>query len=313
MQRRRFIRIIAGSIAGLSVRPLSASSLQAVQWNGYTMGSEGSFTLYGDDTTSAQRVIDACFKEMQRLERCFSLYRQDSEICQLNREGRLENPSSDWSHILQATDRAYTTTEGLFDPTIQNIWKAYQSHFEQTPDALTTPDLQAALERTGWQHVNFSKQRIEFEKPDIQLSLNGIAQGYITDRITEMLREEGFEHALVELGETRALGCHPEQRPWSIGLKDPSRSEAIGRIVQLDNQALATSGGYGSTFSADGTRHHLIHPRTGHSETRYRSLSVIAPTATEADALSTGLILASESKIQQVLQTRPTLQVIRQD
>ncbi len=315
MQRRRFIKILATSAAGLNVARLACAhhSLEAVQWQGYTLGAEGSFTLYTENKAAAQAVLQRCFAEIQRLERLFSLYDHHSELSQLNRTGQLLNPTADWLPLLEAINHAHTATNGLFDPTIQPVWKAYDAHFKTNP-ASVAPELavRSALTHTGWQHVSYDPQHIHFQRQGMQLTLNGIAQGAITDRVTELLTDAGYQHVLVELGETRAIGPHPEHRPWNIGIKDASQPTQLKEVVELDNQALATSGGYGSPFSKDGHYHHLIHPQTGLPQTRWRSLSVIAPTATEADALSTGLSFASAETIAQMLQKRPDLQVLKQ-
>ncbi len=316
MHRRRFIQILATSAAGLSLsRAAHARTLQPVSWSGYTMGAEGRFTLYTDQPTRAKAVIKHCMAEIQRLESVFSLYQEQSEIRQLNQNSSLTHASSDWQTILNAVDAANQLTGGLFDPTIQPLWQTYATHFEGTSDPFAGPtevQLKSTLSQVDWQQVEFGPTQIRFKQAGMQLSLNGIAQGYITDRVADILRDAGYHNVLVELGETRAIGPHPEQRPWNIGIKDAQQTDAFFTVAELNNQALATSGGYGSTFSEDGRFHHLIHPKTGQSNTCWRSLSVIAPSATEADALSTGLSFANEHQIQAVLKQRPDLQVIQQ-
>jgi thiamine biosynthesis lipoprotein len=143
----------------------------------------------------------------------------------------------------------------------------------------------------------------------MQLTLNGIAQGFITDHISDILKDAGYQHVLVELGETRAIGSHPEQRPWRIGIKDANDPSTLHDLADLDNQALATSGSYGTRFSSDGNFHHLLDPYTGRPGTQWKSLSVIAPTATQADALSTGLSFASAAEIEAVQTAQPSIQV----
>lgn len=315
MQRRRFITILATSVAGLNIsRMASASpSLEPVRWSGYTLGAEGRFTLYTDNRATAQKILKHCFAEIRRLESIFSLYQHDSELSKLNRDGHLLTPSAEWDALLNAADKAHSATDGLFDPTVQPLWKAYASHFEKAPNTEPADDLiDSARCKTGWEHVQHDRHSIQFNRPEMQLTLNGIAQGFITDHITGMLRGAGYTNVLVELGETRAIGPHPEQRPWNLGIKDANSPESIKEVVELDNQALATSGSYGSSFSKDGRYHHLIHPKTGLPSTRWKSLSVIAPTATEADALSTGLSFASNEALELLLSKSSQLQILRQ-
>ena len=319
MQRRRFIQLIATSAAGLSLGQLNAATpsrtLVAVRWSGYTLGAEGSFTLYTDDKAKAQTVLQQCFAEIRRLESLFSLYAPDSELSQLNRTGQLDQPSPEWQSLLAAAQHAHLQTKGHFDPTVQPLWQTYAEHFRSFPDANDGPSAAAigdALARTGWQHISYDSKAVRFERPEMQLTLNGIAQGFITDHISGILKEAGYEHVLVELGETRAIGSHPEQRPWSIGIKDANQPSSLHEVAELDNQALATSGSYGSPFSKDGNFHHLIDPQTGRPSTAWKSLSVIAPTATQADALSTGLSFATAEEIAAVQAAQPSLKVLTQ-
>ena len=319
MHRRRFIKILASSAAGLSLGQLSAANastaLEAVRWSGYTLGAEGSFTLYTENKAAAQTVLQHCFAEIRRLEALFSLYAPNSELSQLNRNGRLDNPSPEWQTLLGAAHQAHTLSNGLFDPTVQSLWQAYAAHFKQSPDATEGPsqaEIDDALARTGWQHVSYNAGAIQLEQPCMQLTLNGIAQGFITDHISSILKNAGYQHVLVELGETRAIGLHPERRPWSIGIKDAQQPAKLHEVAELDNQALATSGSYGNPFSSDGNYHHLIHPQSGRPSTRWKSLSVIAPTATQADALSTGLSFASATEIEAMERQHPDLKILKQ-
>ena len=316
MQRRRFIKILAGSTAALSLGKVrAASSIDPVYWRGYALGAEGCVTLYTDHASKAQSVLQQCLTEIVRLEKCFSLYDNESELCQLNRIGYLAHPSADWYGLLDAVELTHKQTNGLFDPTIQPLWQLYADHFAAHPSRTDGPSAQSirnTLTHTGWKHVEWKRSHICLKQQNMRLSLNGIAQGYITDRISQLLQDNGFQHVLVELGETRAIGCHPTLRPWQIGIKNAKDTTQLRDIAELDNQALATSGSYDSTFSADGSYHHLIHPQTGLPATRWSSLSVIAPTATQADALSTGLSFATATQIDQLLAQNRKIRILKQ-
>lgn len=316
MQRRRFITILATSVAGLNLSRMASAahaSLQPVRWSGYTLGAEGRFTLYTENASAAQKILKHCFAEIRRLESIFSLYQHNSELSKLNRDGYLSTPSAEWYTLLNAADQAHLATSGLFDPTVQPLWKTYASHFDKSPGIEPAQELiNAARAKTGWEHVQYDARSIQFKRPEMQLTLNGIAQGFITDHITDILHSSGYTNVLVELGETRAIGPHPEQRPWNLGIKDADSPDTIKEVVELDNQALATSGSYGSNFSKNGRYHHLLHPKTGLPSTRWKSLSVIAPTATEADALSTGLSFASNEALELLLSEQRHLKILKQ-
>jgi len=99
------------------------------------------------------------------------------------------------------------------------------------------------------------------------VTLNGIAQGFITDRLAELLRDLGFEHALVDAGEIRSLSDQPDGRPWRIGLR---HGASPAPTLDMENQAVATSSGAGLVLSPDGMINHLFDPRTGWSPPRAR-------------------------------------------
>ncbi|MDJ0970466.1 MAG: FAD:protein FMN transferase, partial [Kiloniellales bacterium] len=127
--------------------------------------------------------------------------------------------------------------------------------------------------------------------------------------VAELLRSEGLEDVLIDLGELRALGRHPDGRSWQIGLSDPRRKQRLLRSLALDDAALASSAGSGTPFDDDGRFHHLFDPRLGQSSNRYLGLSVRAPSATQADALSTGLFHLDWDRLTAVVRGSPGIEV----
>jgi len=187
------------------------------------------------------------------------------------------------------------------------LWDLYASHFTQpvvdpagpSPDAVT-----AALARVGQDALEVAPDCVVFNRPGMVATLNGIGQGYITDRVVELLRAEGVENALVDMGETRAVGTHPEGGPWRVGIEDPAVRGEVAERVSLTNRAIATSDGYGTQFDPAGRFNHIFDPTNGHTSWRYRAISVVAPTATEADALSTAFCVMPMEQIRSMVQAR---------
>src|SRR5262249_55612398 len=138
--------------------------------------------------------------------------------------------------------------------------------------------------------------------------LNGIAQGFATDRVVEKLRKAGLTTTLVDMGEIRAIGSRPGGAPWRVGLADPDMPGAITETIDLIDRAVATTAGAGFRFDAAGRFTHLFDPRTGRSPNLYQTISVVAPSATEADALSTAFSLMDGRRIRDVLANRPNVQ-----
>jgi thiamine biosynthesis lipoprotein len=296
--RRRFIRI-SGAVAGVSLAALGAglalpgrASPLFHEWRGIALGADASLQLYHPDAAEAERLIADALDEVHRLERVFSLYDSTSALCQLNSDGQLADPPQELVELLAMSERYSRATGGAFDPSVQPLWTLYAKHFGMAnadPNGPSPADVADAAAKCGYQRVTVAARKVAFERSGMGITLNGIAQGYITDRVAELLRARGVTHTLVDMGETRALDTHPAGRPWSVGIKNPRAEDRLIATIALDNQAVSTSGGYGTQFDAAGRFNHIFDPATGSCANRYLSVSVIAPTAACADALSTAL------------------------
>lgn len=303
--RRRVLQIMAsasGLVLAGSARA-AAPPLVTETWRGVTLGARASITICHTDAASARRLLTRSVAEIRRLEDVLSLYRRGSVISELNRHGRLDYPAPDLVHLLSLA-RAYAErTDGAFDPTVQPLWTLYATHFARPGADPTGPD-RRSVERVcamvDYRNMSVATRRIKLAHPGMGITLNGIAQGYITDRVTDLLRNEGLQDVLVDLGEIRGLGQHAQGRPWTVGLEDPTTGD-ITQSLTIENQAVATSAGAATSFDASGRHHHLFDPRTGESTRRYRSISVLAPTATVADALSTAFASMPVDGIERVL------------
>jgi thiamine biosynthesis lipoprotein len=201
--------------------------------------------------------------------------------------------------LLDESRRLGTLTDGAFDVTVQPLWLLYARHFATKAADPSGPRASAIAEaaaRVGQDALEIAPARIAFARPGMAVTLNGIAQGYITDRVAELLRQQGLDRVLVDLGEVRALGAHPDGRPWRAALADPRGGPPMAEL-ELRDRALAASAPSGFAFDAAGRFHHIFDPRSGRPAARYSSVSVLAPDATTADALSTAFVQMSGPQI----------------
>ena len=303
--RRRFIGISAAA-AGLALLPFGprpgwAETKSLRVWRGSALGADACIQLHHPD---AERLIALCLAEIERLETVFSLYRSDSALSRLNRAGELTAPPFDLVRLLSESAGFSALTDGAFDPTVQPLWTLYANHFarpDADPAGPAESAVREALARVGWRGVIVDGDRVAFARPGMALTLNGIAQGYITDRVIERLRASGVERVLADLGETRTLGRHPDGTPWRIGLEKPGRRGQITRVLDLENRAVSSSGAYGTVFEPSGRFNHLFDPMSGHCGDRRLAVSVVTDTATSADALSTAFCFLPGDKIRAVL------------
>ncbi|MCW9035098.1 MAG: FAD:protein FMN transferase [Rhodospirillales bacterium] len=308
LTRRRFITI-AGAATGLALLPqLSSAANKKVTWTGRAFGAEAAITLFHPDPTFAKTALTECLAEANRLEDVFSLYRPNSQLSKLNQAGELTSPAPELVELLHTAQQISQASDGAFDVTVQPLWSLYRDHFQQNGKEASGPLSKNVLKATklvNWKKLEVHTNHIRFLDHNMAATLNGIAQGYITDKIATSLRAKGFDNLYVDLGEVRALGRYDGTRPWRAGLLNPKTGEIRDHIFELENQALATSGGYGTQFDDQGRFHHLFDPRKGQSAHNWLSVSVVAPTATLADALSTALSVVSKDKSESILKHFP--------
>ncbi|MCC1494968.1 FAD:protein FMN transferase [Cognatishimia sp. F0-27] len=259
LTRRRFLHLSAA----FACAPQLA---RADSWQGRALGADVSVTLAGprEETAAALVAIPAA---LRRIEALFSLYDSGSALSRLNAAGALPAPDPAFLSLLRAAGRAHAQTGGLFDPTVQPLWSA---------QALGG-DVKAARRLIGWERLRFGAAGVVLDDGQA-LTLNGIAQGFATDMIRAQLASAGFTRALIQIGEHAALGG-----PFRLGIDDPAQGH-LGHVTLADS-AIATSSpgamrlGYGS---------HILSP-TG-SAPLWSTVSIEAPTATLADALSTAAV-----------------------
>ena len=295
ISRRRFFAVSGALAFGAVCRSNFALAESSVtySWAGEVMGALSSVKLVLPDGNKAERakaekIVQLCELEAKRLERIFSLFIPGSTIRTLNKEGYITNPPAELVSVVEEALRLSVVSDGAFDITIQPLWSAL---YYAGRDSISNDDFKRLKALVDYQQISCSTRQIRLGKKGAQITLNGIAQGFITDRIVCLLREQGVQNVLVQMGESYALGRNSRNLPWNIGLECPDLSIKVAKEVEISNAALATSGGYGTPFNEDGTSHHLIDARSGKSANIHRSISVQALSATIADGLSTTLFL----------------------
>jgi thiamine biosynthesis lipoprotein len=305
ISRRRFIRISAAT-AGLALMPFGQAARATPNlftWRGTMLGAIATMQIHHEDRREAERLIAAACMEAHRLERLFSLYRDDSALIELNRTGVLVDPAAELVELLTVSQRYAELTEGMFDPTVQPLWRLYREHFSQRAADSNGPpraSVRTALARVGYHRLTISRNRIVMPR-GCAVTLNGIAQGYVTDKVVELLRSQGVAHSLVDMGEMRAIGSRPDGKPWEVGIADPDMVGKTAAILPIFDRAVSTSGTYGFQFDPEGRFNHLFNPATGGCAFRYRSVTTVSGNATAADALSTAFSLMNETQIKAVL------------
>jgi len=319
LNRRRFLSIAATGVvlgsmpAGLALA--APASPAPTVWRGVAMGALASMTLVHPDRPHAQAMIARCMAEVERLESVFSLYRADSALSRLNATGRLDDPPAELVELLSFGLSLAHASDGAFDPSVQPLLRLYLEHFSRpgaSPHGPSARAIAQARRRVGFADVEAGLDRIRLGRPGAAITLNGVAQGFITDRVAELLQANGFGNVLIDLGEGRALGRRPDGGAWRAAVADPAAPDRMLFELPLgsgrgQHPALATSGGYGTRFGPDPLVHHLLDPRTGRSANHHASVSVAARRATLADGLSTTLSILSPARRARLLADHPSV------
>ena len=304
--RRRALFIGAVLAAGAAIPSAilapRAFAAAPVRWSGQALGAHADIELLGASEAEAKPVLAAVEAEIARLEAIFSLYRQDSALSRLNRDGALNDPPPELLEVLALSRAVHHQTGGLFDPTVQPLFAFYATWFTKAHRARLPEvhELAPVLARVGMDEVAFDDARITYAQAGMALTLNGIAQGYITDRIAALLKSHGYGNMLLDIGEIQAVGKGRDGAGWQVGLRKGVNGPELAERLTLSDQAVATSMMLGTTFDNQGHAGHILHPKKGLTRDYTPRASVIHPSAAYADAMSTAVVLMSEGQIERM-------------
>ena len=301
LNRRNFLSLGTGMVTLMS-HGTAHGSKPAVKKHfrkAKALGTDVKITVFHPEAKRANRAMDAALDKIDHVEKLMSLYRPDSQLSLLNRRGALYNPHPDLVTALTKSIELSRLTGGAFDVTVQPLWKLYSDH----ADSNTLPsraEIKKVRKRMGWEHIRIEPEIIYFDRPGMQVTLNGVAQGMAADFARQALEECGIRDALVDAGEFNAIGSPMRRESWQIAVQHPRQDGNIAE-TGLQGRCLSTSGDYGTKFSDDYRHHHLFDPRTGISPTELSAVSVAAPNALEADALSTALFVLGPDKAKEMV------------
>jgi thiamine biosynthesis lipoprotein len=285
----------------LGLAACDESDSRTLKLAGATMGTGYSVAIADPPAGLDRRALKAAIeRDLEAVNEQMSNWRARSEISRFN-----GGSAPSWAAVsrdtLTVVEQALAVARlsgGAFDPTIGplvDLWGFGPGAAERRIPA--DARIEAALQTTGFRHVRTrtSIPAVAKDRPDLEIDLSGVAKGFGVDKLAERLEAEGVAHYLVEIGgELRARGRSARRRPWRIGVEKPvAGRRAIQRIVGLEAGAIATSGNYRNFFDSGETRYsHIIDPRRGEPVRHaLASVTVVAPTAMQADALSTALMV----------------------
>ncbi|MFC4994211.1 FAD:protein FMN transferase [Rubritalea tangerina] len=253
-------------------------------WSGIGFGIPMSMELYGVTEAQYDHLSRYVENEVQILESVASLYSHTSELSRLNDQRELLGPSKEFLEVLMVARELEGRTQGYFQPAIHAAWVALE---EGRPEA----DVKALLVGASMDALEVGEQRVSLKKHKTSLSFNAFIQGYLTDRVAQEARKQGVQSALLHLGETYALGKHPEGRAWTLAIMgtvmEGGETDLVG-TVDIEDAGLAVS--------AHEASRKLLSPKEGVLQQDCVVAVVSREGAATADAFATAFAVAPEER-----------------
>lgn len=287
-----------------SLQGCTSSEEPVLVITGETMGTYYQVKVVGaGEEFSAAKLQQVTDEALVKINDIMSTYIPDSELMRLNRSsvGAWVDISEPLYDVLVTSQRISELSGGAFDITVAplvNLWGFGPKRSNEPP---TEQAVSEALEQIGYQYLEVRPGKAQVRRTrDVQLDLSAVAKGYGADYVAQVYRGMGLENFMVEIGgELRLAGHNPNGEPWRIGVEVPSVARTgVVQAVEVTNAGVATSGDYRNYYEVDGKRvSHTIDPATGHPITHtLASVTVIADTAADADALATALNVMGAEK-----------------
>ena len=265
------------------------------------MGTRCYVELWADDPVKGNDAIDAVMAELRRIDDLMSHYKPESQLSQINQYAN-ERPvavDKELFDLIKLSTHYSQITEGAFDITYASVGYLYDYPNHVHP---TEEQIREKLPAVNWRNILFDEEHhtVRFEHPGMRIDLGGIGKGYAVDRGIDILKARGIQRALVTAGgDSRIIGDRMG-RPWLIAVRHPDNPNKVVTRIPLSDSAVSTSGDYERYFDEGGVRyHHIIDPHTGHSASKVRSATILAPTATQTDGMSkTAFVLGPEKALE---------------
>ncbi len=301
VDRRAFLKACGvlglGAVAGGALQSayrvvrLDRARLQ-VERTVVRMGTYVTVTAVHDSRDHAEQAIGRGIEEMDRLVSILSRHEAPSALSVLNREGVLDDAPSELLDVIRHSLWMHRATGGAFDVTVKPVVDLLAGSFASDGRPPSDAAIRDALARVGSERVEIDGRSIRYTTPGTGITLDGIAKGFIVDRISDSLSRDGVENHLVNAGgDIRVRGHRSNGKPWRIAVEDPEKKGHYRSTIELGGGAVATSGDYEIYYDRERLYHHIVDPSTGVCPVAATSVSVAAGSAALSDALATAVFV----------------------
>ncbi len=278
----------------LATFSVSAQIVHKRKWS--LLGSPFEITLVAKDTLQANLYADKAVDEVKRIENLISDWIPTTPISEINRNAGIQpvKVSQELFDLIERSIKISKLTSGAFDisyASMDKIWK-----FDGSMREMPTPEMiQKSVSKVGYQNIILDKEHLTvfLKLEGMKLGLGGIGQGYIADKIKELLKADGVTAGLVNVsGDISTWGKQPNGEQWKVGIINPLNKNKVFATFPLEDNAVETSGSYEKYVIFNGKRYsHIIDTRTGYPAMGLISVTVFAKTTELADALATGVFV----------------------
>lgn len=307
INRRSFLKlsgILGLGVASTGLVPLTAEAVKfnrkqhKISKTRLAMGTVVSMTLIHSSRDRAEEAMGRAFDEIERLTGLMSRFDDATAVGLLNREGYLKDIPPEVAQVVARALEYHRLSRGTFDITVKPVVDLFKKTFEgKAHKAPSEKALNQALQLVDARNVSLNGRAVSFKKPGMGITLDGIAKGYIVDRASRVLSDHGIENHLINAGgDIRTRGEKADKKPWTVAIQDPQKKKDYPDIIHMREGAVATSGNYEIYYDREKMFHHIVNPRTGLSPELNASVSVLADTAMDADALSTSVFVMAPEK-----------------
>ncbi|TKB09967.1 FAD:protein FMN transferase [Desulforhopalus sp. IMCC35007] len=301
-QKRRSFLKLSGllGLGAASAALLPAESAEAFLFNKkeykvtktrLAMGTFVAMTAIHSSQDEAEQAIGLAFEEIDRLNAMLTHYEKTSAVGSFNASGKLEHAPVEVVELIGRSLYYNRETQGAFDITVKPLIDLYKNSFavDHKP---SDSEIDLVLKRVGTENMRYDAGSIVFTKSDMGITLDGIAKGFIVDKASEVLKANGVSNHLINAGgDIRTSGKAAQGKAWTVAVQDPSKKNEYPDIITMQDGAIATSGNYEIYYDKEKLFHHIVNGQTGHSPHLSSSVSVVAPTVMDADALATSVFV----------------------
>lgn len=261
----------------------------------FAMDTYMDLTAYG---TNSESAVEAAITEIHRLDALFSTGNETSEVYLINQEksGVL---SEDYAYLFGRSVELWEATDGIFDITVYPVMRAW-GFVDKSYRVPEESELLELLDFVDTSKVVYHKETGRIELPmQAEIDFGGIAKGYTSMRVSQIMKEQGVESAIVNLGgNVQTVGVKPDGSKWKVAIKSPYEEIPYLGVLAIGETAVITSGGYERYFEEDGKiYHHIIDTRTGYpAQSGLISVTIVCEDGALADGLSTSLYVMGKDE-----------------